>query len=228
MNEPGQHLGGVGEEEMSGVLGQLESAEIPVVGPSVVEPATEPDTKVLAPMPGVGASIVEPGAVMLVAEPDTGAPVPIPSVEVAVAGSDVEELVTTPGVGVPVVWQDGGTDVEGTDDCVGRPMIHFPSGDLGFRRIGAVSGENPGDGGGDAEEFPIERWDEEQLDARTALRAKLEHLEPDCRGRRDTRCHPPPVVALNVEVGRPPALQESPKTSRPQQEKIVHDEVARR
>ncbi|KAF6210630.1 hypothetical protein GE061_013737 [Apolygus lucorum] len=69
-------------------------------------------------------------------------------------------------------------EIEGTVESVGYPVTRLPIGDIEFRRIGAVLGDDPGDAAGDAEEMPMERWDQERPDTRTDEMVKC--AVPEC------------------------------------------------
>ncbi|KAF6217128.1 hypothetical protein GE061_001481, partial [Apolygus lucorum] len=102
--------------------------------------------------------------------------------------------VPVPNVEIPMTTPDPKGTIKGNDpemamgsDAVeagirmGHPVTHWPSGDVGFRRIGAMMTGRFSYFGEDAEEFPIERWDGGTSDARVLLDDGLRYLEPEDR-----------------------------------------------
>ncbi|KAF6203275.1 hypothetical protein GE061_003693 [Apolygus lucorum] len=158
--------------------------EVLVAVPNAEIPVTKPDPEVLVAVPNAEIPVTKPDPEVLVAvpnaeipvtRPDPAAFVAVPNAEIPVTKSDPEVLVAVPNVEIPVTTPDPKGTIKGNDpemargsDAVeagirmGHPVTHWPSGDVGFRRVGAIVTGKFSDFEEDAEEFPIERWDREK------------------------------------------------------------------
>ncbi|KAF6197697.1 hypothetical protein GE061_008663 [Apolygus lucorum] len=161
--------------------------EIPVAKPGVEIPVAKPGVEIPVAKPGMEVLVAKPGVEIPVAKPDVKIPVAKLGVEIPVAKPSVGVLIAKPGVEVPVVnpgvksWsavgctpkKDIDPEIEGTDESVGYPVARFPLGDIDFRRIGTVLGDDPKETGDNAGEFPIERWGGERWNSHSELKPKI-------------------------------------------------------
>ncbi|KAF6197583.1 hypothetical protein GE061_008548 [Apolygus lucorum] len=161
--------------------------EIPVAKPGVEIPVAKPGVEIPVAKPGMEVLVAKPGVEIPVAKPGVKIPVAKPGVEIPVAKPSVGVLIAKPGVEVPVVnpgvksWsavgctpkKDIDPEIEGTDESVGYPVARFPLGDIDFRRIGTVLGDDTKETGDNAGEFPIERWGGERWNSHSELKPKI-------------------------------------------------------
>ncbi|KAF6202164.1 hypothetical protein GE061_004562 [Apolygus lucorum] len=153
---------------------------VPQLVPHVEVPVAEPDTEAPQLVPHVEVPVAEPGTKVqqLVShleepevEPGMDVPIDEPRMEMPIPERRAE--VSTAKLRRNMADADRKTngsielEIEGTVESVGYPVTRLPIGDIEFRRIGAVLGDDPGDAAGDAEEMPMERWDQERPDTRT-------------------------------------------------------------
>ncbi|KAF6212378.1 hypothetical protein GE061_012900 [Apolygus lucorum] len=175
-----------------GVADRRKESGVARVGLTVVEPGLDVVTVKL----GMDVPVIEPGAEVQqlvphleVPEVEPGMDVPIdePRMEMPIPERRAE--VSTAKLRRNMADADRKTngsielEIEGTVESVGYPVTRLPTGDIEFRRIGAVLGDDSEDAAGDAEEMPMERWDQERPDTRTELVTKLQHLDKGQRSR---------------------------------------------
>ncbi|KAF6212625.1 hypothetical protein GE061_013151 [Apolygus lucorum] len=177
--------------------------DVPVIGPGAGVPQLVPHVEVPVAEPDTEAPQLVPHVEVPVAGPGTKVQQLVPHLEVPEVGPGMDVPIDEPRMEMPIIERraevstaklrmnmadaDRRTngsielEIEGTVESVGYPVTRLPIG--GFRRIGAVLGDDPGDAVGDAEEMPMERWDQERPDTRTELATKLQHLDKGQRSR---------------------------------------------
>ncbi|KAF6214971.1 hypothetical protein GE061_009716 [Apolygus lucorum] len=179
--------------------------DVPVIGPGAGVPQLVPHVEVPVAEPDTEAPQLVPHVEVPVAGPGTKVQQLVPHLEVPEVGPGMDVPIDEPRMEMPIIERraevstaklrknmadaDRRTngsielEIEGTVESVGYPVTRLPIGDVEFRRIGAVLGDDPGDAVGDAEEMPMERWDRERPDTQTELATKLQHLDGGRRGR---------------------------------------------
>ncbi|KAF6214970.1 hypothetical protein GE061_009715 [Apolygus lucorum] len=163
--------------------------DVPVIGPGAGVPQLVPHVEVPVAEPDTEAPQLVPHVEVPVAGPGTKVQQLVPHLEVPEVGPGMDVPIDEPRMEMPIIERraevstaklrknmadaDRRTngsielEIEGTVESVGYPVTRLPIGDVEFRRIGAVLGDDPGDAVGDAEEMPMERWDRERPDTQT-------------------------------------------------------------
>ncbi|KAF6207380.1 hypothetical protein GE061_018621 [Apolygus lucorum] len=202
---------------------------VPVAEPGVYVPVAEPALEIPVVKPGVEIPVAKPGMEVLMAKPGVEIPVAKLGVEIPVAKPGVEVLVAKPGVEVPIVKpgvesqsvvgctpkEDIDPEIEGMVESVGYHVARFPLGDIDFRRIGAILGDDPKETGDNVGEFPIERWGDERWNSHSELKAKIAAHGAG-----------PPRSSGKDSEGSPKGLQEvRPRALSPQEYKPAETEA---